>query len=115
MFLYSGAGMEHWVEDVLKSLDNKELVTVEASGNLALRKEHTDEHAKEEQGHDHGGYDPHVWLNPMNAKKEMENIRDGFIEADPANRAYYEANYETYAAGFDELDRKYRNPVSSAA
>ena len=42
--------MEHWVEDVLKSLDNKELVTVEASGNLALRKEHTDEHAKEEQG-----------------------------------------------------------------
>ncbi len=38
--------MEHWVEDVLKSLDNKELVTVEASGNLALRKEHTDEHAK---------------------------------------------------------------------
>ena len=71
-FLYSGAGMEHWVEDVLKSLDNKELVTVEASGNLALRKEHTDEHAKEEQGHDHGGYDPHVWLNPMNAKKEME-------------------------------------------
>ena len=44
LFLYSGAGMEHWVEDVLKSLDNKELVTVEASGNLALRKEHTDEH-----------------------------------------------------------------------
>ena len=25
LFLYSGAGMEHWVEDVLKSLDNKEL------------------------------------------------------------------------------------------
>lgn len=113
LFLYSGAGMEHWVEDVLKSLDNKELVTVEASGNLALRKEHTDEHAKEEQGHDHGGYDPHVWLNPMNAKKEMENIRDGFIEADPANRAYYEANYETYAAGFDELDRKYRETLSA--
>ena len=78
---------------MLKSLDNKELVTVEASSNLALRKNTQMNMLKEEQGHDHGGYDPHVWLNPMNAKKEMENIRDGFIEADPANRAYYEANY----------------------
>lgn len=31
VFVYSGAGMEHWVEDVLASLDNQSLVTVEAS------------------------------------------------------------------------------------
>lgn len=35
VFVYSGAGMEHWVEDVLASLDNQSLVTVEAP--MALR------------------------------------------------------------------------------
>ena len=36
VFVYSGAGMEHWVEDVLASLDNQSLVTVEASYGIAL-------------------------------------------------------------------------------
>ena len=35
VFVYSGAGMEHWVEDVLASLDNQSLVTVEASYGIA--------------------------------------------------------------------------------
>ena len=30
LFVYSGAGMEHWVDTVLGSLENQKLVTVEA-------------------------------------------------------------------------------------
>lgn len=101
LFIYSGAGMEHWAEDVLAGLENKKLISVEASKDIVLR-----------EGHERGTYDPHVWLNPMNAKVEMEHIRDAFIEADPEHQETYEANYETYAAGLDELDLKFRENLS---
>ena len=134
LFVYSGAGMEHWVEDVLASLENKNLVSAEASQGITLRaghsheedehgsgeehaeEEHAEEHAEkghtEEEAHDHGQYDPHVWLSLVNAKKEMENIRDAYIKADPGSRDYYEANYESCAARFDELDKKYKDTLS---
>ena len=31
VFIYNGAGMEQWVDDVLESLDTEELTSVEAS------------------------------------------------------------------------------------
>lgn len=36
VFIYNGAGMEHWTEDVLDSLENKDLKVVEASEGLTL-------------------------------------------------------------------------------
>lgn len=105
LFIYSGAGMEHWVDDVLASLDNKKLVSVEASKGLALRAGNGDEEQKQ--------YDPHVWLSPENAKHEMENIKNAFVEADPDNKSYYEANYSTYAAKFDALDQEYKDTLSA--
>lgn len=49
--------MEHWAEDVLAGLENKKLISVEASKDIVLR-----------EGHERGTYDPHVWLNPMMPK-----------------------------------------------
>lgn len=109
VFVYSGAGMEHWAEDVLKSLSNQNLTVQEASLGITLLKGHEEEDGEEEE---HGQFDPHVWLNPMFAKKEMENIKDALVKADPENQAYYEANYETYAQKFDELDQTYRDTLS---
>ncbi|WP_124064921.1 metal ABC transporter substrate-binding protein [Clostridium sp. E02] len=115
VFVYSGAGMEHWTDTVLKSLENKELISVEASQGISLHKGHEEEEAEEEAGeeeHEHGAYDPHVWLSPMNAKKEMENIKDAFVKADPKNKDYYETNYQTYAEKFDQLDQTYKETLT---
>jgi len=57
-------------------------------------------------------HDPHVWLNPINAKKEMENIKNALVNADPANKNYYENNYEKYLKEFDLLDKEYKDMVS---
>ncbi|WP_349669587.1 metal ABC transporter substrate-binding protein [Lacrimispora sp.] len=116
VFVYSGAGMEHWAEDVLKTLKNKNLTAVEASSGITLMKghEHEEGESKEaaDEEHEHGEFDPHVWLSPVNAKKEMENIKNAFVKADPANEAYYQANYDTYASKFDELDKKFKDTLS---
>lgn len=116
VFVYSGAGMEHWAEEVLKTLKNQNLTVAEASSGITLMKGHEHEEGEnqeaESEEHEHGEFDPHVWLSPANAKIEMENIKDAFVKADPENEAYYQANYETYAGKFDELDKKYKDTLS---
>lgn len=128
VFIYNGAGMEHWTEDVLNSLENKDLTVVEASKGLTLLEgkeeeededESTDSSSEEKDGEDSSDseseevtYDPHVWLSPLNAKTEMENIKNALVEADPDNKDYYEQNYETYAEKFDQLDQEYKEGLS---
>ncbi|MGI6161654.1 MAG: metal ABC transporter substrate-binding protein [Christensenellales bacterium] len=129
VFIYNGAGMEHWVDDVLASLQTKTLTVVEASSNIGLIEgghshdhdhDHDHEHEHdhdEDHNHDHdmfegGGLDPHVWLNPMYAKIQMENITNALIEADEANADYYEYNYNAWAAELDKLDKEYKDALS---
>jgi len=84
LFIYNGAGMEHWVDDVLKSTQNKELFKLEASKNIKLNTGHS--HYKEEnhrsniEHHENSNSDPHVWLNPINAKQQMKDIKDAFMK-----------------------------------
>ncbi|MBE6905526.1 MAG: ABC transporter substrate-binding protein [Ruminococcaceae bacterium] len=116
VFIYNGAGMEHWAEDVLESLTNKDLIAVEASKGVALMEghhEHEGEEAEHEEEDEDGKYDPHVWLSPLNAKMEMENIKNAFVQADPDNKDYYEANYTKYAADFDTLDKEFQDTLST--
>ena len=63
--------------------------------------------------HEHGEYDPHVWLDPMNAKQEMQNICAAFSKADPEHRADYQANYEKWAEQLDELDKIYQTTLEN--
>ena len=51
VFIYSGAGMEHWVDRVLNSLTNENLMVVEASNGIALRTNSSDED-EEHDNHD---------------------------------------------------------------
>ena len=113
VFIYNGAGMEHWVSSVLDSLQNDRLVAVEASSGISLLEgagehEDGDSHAGESAEEEKSSTDPHVWRSPLNAKKEMENIKNAFAQADPANKETYEANYSKYAAQADALDSKFR-------
>lgn len=126
VFIYNGAGMEHWVEDVLASLGSKRLTAVEASKGIALMEGHAHEREEgqapeyshpdgKDHEHDSGGADPHVWLNPANAKVELANIKNAFIKADPENASYYEANYETWAKELDALDQEFRDALNPYA
>lgn len=55
-------------------------------------------------GHDHGEFDPHVWLDPKRAIEQVENIRDGMITADPDGEAEYTANAAAFIAELEALD-----------
>ena len=108
------ADMETWADDLLTSKSDS-LRVVMASENVELMTtdgEH--EHAHEHEGadHHHGDFDPHVWLDPENAKTEMKTIKDALAEADPANAQTYQANFDKYAAELDALDKEYSDTLS---
>ncbi|MFA6845393.1 MAG: metal ABC transporter substrate-binding protein [Sphaerochaetaceae bacterium] len=112
VFIYNGAGMEHWAEVVLASLQNKKLIAVEASKGVSLREGSPEEGEEASAKSGESSYDPHVWLSPLNAKSEMENIKEAFIQADPANKDYYEKNFAVYSAKFDTLDKEFHDTLA---
>ncbi len=76
---------------------------------------HTDEerHDEEhEEGHVHESGDPHIWLNPVYAKIQIQNIADAFSESDPQNREYYQKNAVAYIQKLDQLDLQIRDELS---
>lgn len=64
--------------------------------------EHEDEHAHEEA---EGVLteDPHVWLDPANAKAMAAMVAGELAKADPANATTYEANAKAFAQSLDAL------------
>jgi ABC-type Zn uptake system ZnuABC Zn-binding protein ZnuA len=63
-------------------------------------------------GHRHDAGDPHFWLDPVNAVRYVENIRDGLSAADPGGAATYKANADAYIVQLKELDRVIASEVA---
>ena len=53
--------------------------------------------------------DPHVWLDPALAQKEVAAIQAAFEQADPDNKADYKKNADAYIAKLKELDEAYKS------
>ena len=65
------------------------------------------EHAHgDHEGHDdhgHGEFDPHVWLDPVNAKAIVHEIEEALVKADPEHASTYEANAQKMMDKLDSL------------
>ena len=57
--------------------------------------------------------DPHIWLNPIYAKIQVQNIANAFSNLDPENQQYYQLNAAKYIEQLDLLDSKIRNELSN--
>ncbi len=110
IFIYNGAGMESWIEDVEAAISGKELIVVEASKGVELinADEESEEH-EEDEGHNHSGKDPHTWLGLSEAKIQGENIKNALVEKDVKNKEYYEENLKKFNEKIDNIIKEY-NP-----
>ena len=110
LLIYNGAGMEGWVEQVKDSTSNSKLITVEASKGLDLL-ESSDE---EEGDHEHGGLDPHVWLDPALAIEEVRTIEAALSGVAPEHAAAFKANADIYVAKLEQLDQEFKISLTDA-
>jgi zinc transport system substrate-binding protein len=92
MLVINGAGFERWANGM------EARVIVDTSEGVELKHEVEDEHDQE------GGVNPHIWLDPVLAKHQVEKIRDAMVAADPENADYYNQNAAELAAELDSLD-----------
>ena len=76
--------------------------------------EHKDEHKEHDghEGHAHGEHDPHVWLDPMNAKVIVKEITKQLVQLDSKNSATYKANSKKALADIDKLTKNIKKDLS---
>ncbi|HAT4263094.1 TPA: zinc ABC transporter substrate-binding protein [Clostridium perfringens] len=102
VFVYNGLGMEHWKEQVLNTIENKDVKVVEASKGAEVLKEGDK-------------VDPHLWLSLDGAKIEAQNIKDALVEVDSDNKSYYEENFKKFAVKLDSLANEYKEKFNGLA
>ncbi|MBY3383770.1 zinc ABC transporter substrate-binding protein ZnuA [Rhizobium laguerreae] len=56
--------------------------------------------------HDHGAFDTHLWLDPVNAKAMASEITTTLVAADPANALTYQANAKALDDRLTALDKE---------
>ncbi len=76
------------------------------------------EHGHKEDKHDdhhehaHGEHDPHIWLDPMNAKIILSEMAEHLIEKDQENASKYKANLKNAHKDLDKLTKKVKSELN---
>jgi zinc transport system substrate-binding protein len=112
----NGAGLENWLQRGIKGAGRKDLLVVDTSAGIHLitgLDVRPLPGVRAEPDPDAGGPNPHIWLSPINAIKQVENIRDGLLSRDPANAGTYRSNAEAYIGRLKELDDQIRAATAS--
>ncbi|MFW6113765.1 MAG: metal ABC transporter substrate-binding protein [Actinomycetota bacterium] len=104
ILVINGFGLTPWAEEVFDKVDNADMVRVAAAEEVPESELISAGGEGEKQEGGNGAYNPHVWLDPELAVRQVEAVRDGMIEADPDNRETFEENAEAYIEGLEQLD-----------
>jgi manganese/iron transport system substrate-binding protein len=88
LVFWNGLNLELWFEKFFQNLrDVPGVVLTEGIEPMGIS-----------EGPYSGKPNPHAWMSPQNALIYVDNIRDAFVEHDPANAETYKANAEAYKA-----------------
>lgn len=80
---------------------------INAEAFLESHHEHGHEEAhSDEEEHDHGSMDPHIWLSPSLASDMALSVKTALTELSPDNADMYNENYEALKADIEQLDEQ---------
>ena len=82
--------------------------------------EHHDEEGHDEEGHDeehheHGGIDPHFWLDPMRLADVADATAVRFAELDPDNAESFQQNAASLRVQLEDLDDDFQQGLADCA
>ena len=69
-----------------------------------------DDHGHE--GHAHGEYDPHIWLDPENAKIILNEMVEHLVENDEKNASTYKSNLDKALKDIDKLLKNVKSELN---
>ena len=138
IIFYVGEDLENFLEKPLKSIAKKaekiELMEIKGLNKLKFRERNIfdghddhghdedghkeddhDDHGHDEDGHEghaHGEYDPHIWLDPENAKVILNEMVEHLIENDEKNASTYKKNLKNAEKDLDKLVKKVKSDLN---
>ena len=133
LVIWIGEDLESFLPTALKSIPKVAVVfeLLDQSGlkKLKFREKNIfeghddhghDEHAKKEDDHDdpghgHGSFDPHIWLDPANAKVIVKKITNQLSKIDKDNASTYKANSKKVIKDLDGLIKEVKNEINKDA
>jgi manganese/iron transport system substrate-binding protein len=95
LIVENGAGLEAWLAPMLRS-SATETPLVDCSAGLRIV-----------------DANPHLWLDPQNARHYVAQIRDGMIAADPGGADAYRANAAALDARLDALNARIAKQIAT--
>lgn len=106
LLVLNGGKLEAWGDKIKENLQNKNTVTITVGETIATQQIIEDGEKIQ---------DPHIWLDPVLAKKEVEIIAQGLIQVDPANSEFYQTNAQTLLNKLDTLNSKFSQGLNNCA
>lgn len=92
LIIINGVGFENWIDNV--EAINSDIVIVDTSNGISIIQN-----------------DPHIWLNPVFAQTQVENIAESIIKLDSTNEKFYRQNTDNYISKLDLLDKQIKQEL----
>lgn len=92
----NGAGLETWLDRLLRDAGAKNLRIVIGATGLPVKNDN-----------------PHLWMDPVYATHYVAEIRDALIVVDPANAGDYRRNAAAYDRQLDDLIARIRAQIAN--
>ncbi|MFA4814817.1 MAG: pseudouridine synthase [Candidatus Gracilibacteria bacterium] len=97
LVVYNGAALEPWLEDVEPDLTENGVKLFKATDSVELIS----------LGEEDGGWDPHVWLDPIRAEMIVQSLASTLATLDSENAEVYQNNANVIAGELDKLDENF--------
>ena len=68
----------------------------------------------EHEGHHHGEFDPHIWLDPINASAILKEMTEHLIENDSKNASKYNSNLKKALKDIDKLTADVKSELNQS-
>jgi zinc transport system substrate-binding protein len=109
ILVFNGAGLEPWIKKINAKF------AVDTSQGLQLLQMSNEVNTKRGGGGAPGEVvDPHIWLDPILAKHQVEKIRNALLRVDPMNKDYYDMNAQRFIGQLNSLDSSIRSQLSAS-
>jgi len=106
VLIYSGAGLEPWISQIVSAANNPNLILIDSSKGI------TTINVPPEFQADGRVIDPHIWLDPVLAKQQVNNILQGLIKAYPSRNDTFTTNAMSYDEQLDYLNNAIANATN---
>jgi len=99
LIILNGGNLEPWAENIKKNIKDSTKIIITGDNLMDI--------TKEEDGQIH--QDPHVWLNPQLAQKQVENISLVLQQIDTKHKESYQRNASILIQKLDTLDQEFHD------